>query len=84
MISDGIRDTTYDPESKELDKDIPKSLIELYETPWREYLNRKNYDKNVSNMCRNCQKEQISVFGLSQLNVRVLVLLTLFLKKSFK
>lgn len=63
MISDGIRDTTYDPESKELDKDIPKSLIELYETPWREYLNRKNYDKNVSNMCRNCQKEQIQKYG---------------------
>ena len=63
MISDGIRDTTYDPESKELDKDIPKSLIELYEIPWREYLRLKNYDTNVSNMCRNCQKEQIQKYG---------------------
>lgn len=63
MISDGIRDTTYDPESKELDKDIPKSLIELYEMPWREYLRLKNYDTNVSNMCRNCQKEQIQKYG---------------------
>lgn len=63
MISDGIRDTTYDPESKELDKDIPKSLVELYEMPWREYLRLKNYDTNVSNMCRNCQKEQIQKYG---------------------
>ena len=63
MISDGIRDTTYDPESKELDKDIPRSLVELYETPWREYLRLKNYDTNVSNMCRNCQKEQIQKYG---------------------
>lgn len=63
MISDGIRDTTYDPESRELDKDIPKSLVELYEMPWREYLRLKNYDTNVSNMCRNCQKEQIQKYG---------------------
>ena len=45
------------------DKKPTASLIQLYEMPWREYLKQKNYDKDINNMCRNCQKEQIRKYG---------------------
>ena len=39
------------------------SLIQLYEMPWRDYLKHKNYDTDIGNMCKNCQKEQIRKYG---------------------
>lgn len=39
------------------------SLVQLYEMPWRDYLKHKNYDTDIGNMCRNCQKEQIRKYG---------------------
>ena len=45
------------------DKKPTASLIQLYEMPWREYLKQKNYDKDINNMCRNCQREQIRKYG---------------------
>lgn len=45
------------------DKKPTASLVQLYEMPWREYLKQKNYDKDINNMCRNCQKEQIRKYG---------------------
>lgn len=45
------------------DKKPTSSLIQLYEMPWREYLKQKNYDTDVNNMCRNCQREQIRKYG---------------------
>lgn len=45
------------------DKKPTASLIQLYEMPWREYLKQKNYDTDINNMCRNCQKEQIRKYG---------------------
>ena len=39
------------------------SLIQLYEMPWRDYLKHKDYDTDIGNMCRNCQKEQIRKYG---------------------
>lgn len=45
------------------DKRPTSSLIQLYEMPWREYLKQKNYDTDINNMCRNCQKEQIRKYG---------------------
>lgn len=45
------------------DKKPTSSLIQLYEMPWREYLKHKNYDKDINNMCRNCQREQIKKYG---------------------
>lgn len=45
------------------DKKPRASLIQLYEMPWREYLKQKNYDKDINNMCRNCQREQIGKYG---------------------
>lgn len=45
------------------DKKPTSSLIQLYEMPWREYLKHKNYDKDINNMCKNCQREQIKKYG---------------------
>lgn len=45
------------------DKKPTSSLIQLYEMPWREYLKHKNYDTDINNMCRNCQREQIKKYG---------------------
>lgn len=45
------------------DKKPTSSLIQLYEMPWREYLKHKNYDTDIGNMCRNCQREQIKKYG---------------------
>lgn len=45
------------------DKKPTSSLIQLYEMPWREYLKHKNYDTNIGNMCKNCQREQIRKYG---------------------
>lgn len=45
------------------DKKPTSSLIQLYEMPWREYLKHKNYDADINNMCRNCQREQIKKYG---------------------
>lgn len=45
------------------DKKPTSSLIQLYEMPWREYLKHKNYDTDIGNMCKNCQREQIRKYG---------------------
>ena len=45
------------------DRKPTSSLIQLYEMPWRDYLKRKNYDTDINNMCRNCQREQIGKYG---------------------
>lgn len=45
------------------DRKPTSSLIQLYEMPWRDYLKHKNYDTDINNMCRNCQREQIRKYG---------------------
>lgn len=39
------------------------SIMDLYNMSWQDYLKKKNYDKDVKNMCRNCQQEQIRKYG---------------------
>ena len=45
------------------DRKPTSSLIQLYEMPWRDYLKHKNYDTDINNMCKNCQREQIRKYG---------------------
>lgn len=42
---------------------MPKTILGLYELEWREYLKRKNYNKDINQMCTNCQKDQLKRFG---------------------
>jgi hypothetical protein len=39
------------------------SIMDLYNMSWQDYLKHKKYDKDVKNMCSNCQKEQIRKYG---------------------
>ena len=38
-------------------------LMKLSETYWRDYLEQKNYNKDVSKMCELCIEEQVSKYG---------------------
>ena len=39
------------------------TVLALYNTEWKDYLVQKNYDKDINNMCTNCQKEQMIKYG---------------------
>lgn len=42
---------------------MPNSVMALYELDWREYLKRKNYNKDINKMCELCKKDQIKKHG---------------------
>lgn len=55
-----IVDVTRTEKSEE---PIGNSVLALYETGWKDYLNRKNYSKDINKMCSDCQKDQIRKHG---------------------
>lgn len=42
---------------------MPSSVLALYEMNWREYLKRKNYNKDINKMCELCRAQQIKEHG---------------------
>ena len=50
--------TTSSPQNRNGDK--PVRISEIY---WKDYLESKNYDKDINNMCNKCIQEQIDKFG---------------------
>lgn len=45
------------------DDKVAGSILGLYETYWKDYLKKKNYNTDPNEMCRICQMNQIKKFG---------------------
>ena len=46
------------------DDKVAGSILGLYETYWKDYLKKKNYNTDPNEMCRICQMNQIKKFRM--------------------
>lgn len=58
--------------------------IPLSQIPWKEYMEAKNYDPDIDNMCKRCIKEQTLKYGEQNIECKGLASADMLLDESIK